>query len=297
MDLNAVRILVRVAEARSFTQAAAALGLTQSGLSRAVARLEAELGVRLLHRSTRSVRLTPDGEAFHTRGAPLLAELEEAGRMLQDRRAEPAGPLRITAPSAFGRVVLLPLLGALTERHPALRVETVLSDRLLDLVEDGFDAAVRTGPVQDARIVARRLAPLAWATVAAPAYLARSGGAPRTVEDLRRHNCLTVRTPQTGRTKPWEFLDAAGRPQDVEVAGNLVFDLGDALVDGALGGWGIAQVMEFAVRDALADGRLVRLLEPFAGRSRELSLLYPRSRQCSPRVAALAQALAQGGWQ
>ncbi len=205
MDLNAVRMLVRVAEARSFTVAAGQLGVSQSGLSRAIGRLEATLGVKLLQRTTRNVGLTPDGRQFVEQVAPLLGGLDEAERQLADRSCTPSGTLRISAPSMFGRKVLVPLLAPLLARYPQLRVETVLSDRLVDLVEEGFDVALRTGPIADRRIVARPLRPLRWVTVASPAYLA-ARGAPADLETLRDHACLAIRNPRSGRLVNWQFL-------------------------------------------------------------------------------------------
>ena len=276
MDLNALRLLVRVAETRSFTRAAADLGLTQSGLSRAISRLEAELGVRLLQRNTRSVSLTPDGQMLYERSAPLLAELAEAEKLM------------------LGRKVVMPVIGELTLRYPDLRIEAVMTDRLVDIVDEGFDALLRTGEIQDQRLIARALTPLRWVTVASPNYLARFG-TPQTVEELRDHNCLTVRNLRSGRMVDWQFM-LDGKVRDVNVEGRLIFDLGDALVDGAVGGFGIAQVMDFAVRDDLAAGRLVPLLQDFAGRSRAISLVYPPSRQYSPKLIAFADALAQAQW-
>ena len=294
MDLNAVRLLVRVAETRSFTRAAGDLGLTQSGLSRAISRLENQLGVRLLQRNTRSVSLTPDGQMLYERSAPLLAELAEAERQMLDRRASPSGLLKISTPSLFGRKVVMPVIGELTLQYPDLRIEAVMTDRLVDIVDEGFDALLRTGDIQDQRLIARALPPLRWVTVASPAYLARFG-TPQTVDELQDHNCLTVRNLRTSRLVDWQFM-LDGKVQDVSVEGRLIFDIGDALVDGALGGFGIAQVMDFAVREDLAAGRLVPLLEDFAGRSRAISLVYPPSRQYSPKLMAFAEALSKTQW-
>eukprot|EP01132_Coremiostelium_polycephalum_P015362 gene15362-18564_t len=205
MDLNAVRLLVRVAETRSFTRAAGDLGLTQSGLSRAISRLENQLGVRLLQRNTRSVSLTPDGQMLYERSAPLLAELAEAERQMLDRRASPSGLLKISTPSLFGRKVVMPVIGELTLQYPDLRIEAVMTDRLVDIVDEGFDALLRTGDIQDQRLIARALPPLRWVTVAAPAYLARFG-TPQTVDELQDHNCLTVRNLRTSRLVDWQFM-------------------------------------------------------------------------------------------
>jgi len=294
MDLNAVRMLVQVAEARSFTTAAGQLGISQSGLSRAIGRLESELGVRLLQRTTRAVSLTPDGRQFVEHCTPLLCGLEDAERRLGDRPCTPSGVLKLTAPSMFGRKVLVPLTGQLMARYPQLQFELVLNDRLVDLVEEGFDAALRTGPISDVRMVARPLRPLRWVTVASPGYIARHG-APESVDALQDHTCLAVRNLRSGRLVDWQFRDGDGL-RDVTAPARMVFDSGDPLVEGALAGVGIVQVMDFAVADALADGRLVRVLEPFEGRTRALSLVYPPSRQASPKLKVLADALSAGTW-
>ncbi|MDV3469534.1 LysR family transcriptional regulator [Stenotrophomonas sp. C3(2023)] len=295
MDLNAVRMLVQVAKARSFTRAAAQLGVSQPGLSRAISRLESGLGVRLLQRNTRNVALTADGRQFVEQVAPLLAGLEDAERQLADRPAMPSGTLRISAPSLFGRKVLVPLLGGLMQRHPQLQVDAVLSDRVVDLVEEGFDAALRTGTPSDVRMIARPLRPLRWVTVAAPGYLQRHG-IPATPAALATHTCLAMRNLRSGRLVDWEFVGADGAQQDYTPTARMVFDSGDPLVEAALAGIGIVQVMEFAVRDALADGRLQRVLQNCEGRERAFSLLYPPARQRSPKLQALADTLLAGDW-
>lgn len=295
MDLNAVRMLVQVADARSFTLAARQLGISQSGLSRAISRLESALGVRLLHRNTRNVSLTPDGRQFVEHCAPLLSGLEDAERRLGDRPSTPSGVLKLTAPSMFGRKVLVPLAGQLMAAHPQLQFELVLNDRLVDLVEEGFDAALRTGPISDVRMVARPLRPLNWVTVASPAYIAQHGE-PATVDALHDHACLAVRNLRSGRLVDWQFREGDGQLREFTPPARMVFDSGDPLVEGALAGIGIVQVMDFAVADALADGRLQRVLQPFEGRSRVLSLVYPPSRQASPKLQVLAEALLAGNW-
>ena len=194
----------------------------------------------------------------------------------------------------FGRKVLVPMLAPLLQQHPHLQVEAVLSDRLVDLVEEGFDAALRTGVIADQRIVARPLRPLRWVTVASPAYLARCG-APEDVATLQDHACLAVRNLRSGRLVDWQFLQD-GQLREVTPPTRMVFDSGDPLVEAAIAGIGIVQVMDFAVADALADGRLQRVLQPFEGRSRALSLIYPPSRQHSPKLQVLADALLAGDW-
>lgn len=193
----------------------------------------------------------------------------------------------------FGRKVLVPLAGQLMATHPQLQFELVLNDRLVDLVEEGFDAALRTGPISDVRMVARPLRPLNWVTVASPAYIARHGE-PASVDALHDHACLAVRNLRSGRLVDWQFRETDGQLREFTPPARMVFDSGDPLVEGALAGIGIVQVMDFAVADALADGRLQRVLQPFEGRSRVLSLVYPPSRQASPKLQVLAEALLGG---
>ncbi|MPM76597.1 HTH-type transcriptional regulator DmlR [bioreactor metagenome] len=290
MDLNAVHMLVKVAEAKSFTQAASQLGTSQSRISRTIAQLEAELGTRLLHRNTRNVSLTPDGCVLVDRSAELIAGLEEAHKLILDRRCEPSGVLRMTAPSVLGRVVLTPLLGQLMRQHPQLQIDASFTDRIVDMVDEGFDAAVRIGPLEDSRMIARSLPPLRWVTVASPDYVAEHG-APQDLQALAGHRCLSVFNHYHGRLAPWQFLNAQGEPQDWLPPQHVTFDTGDPLIEGTLHGLGIAQVMEFAVRSHVDAGRLVRLLPHMEGRSRELSLVYPRARQASPKIKALTQLL------
>ena len=290
MDLNAVQMLIKVAECKSFTQAANQLATSQSRISRTIAQLETELGVRLLHRNTRNVSLTPDGCELVDRCTPLICGLEDARNLLLDRRCEPSGVLRLSAPSVLGRLVLTPLLGQLLAAHPQLQINATFSDRLVDMVEEGFDAAVRIGALQDSRMIARSLPPLKWVTVASPAYL-RVHGTPRNLEELAQHQCLSVFNHYLGKRVHWQFLNAKGEPEDWPVPESITFDSGDPLVEGPLAGLGVAQVMEFAVREHIAAGRLTRLLPEFEGRSRELSLIYPRSRQASPKIKALATLL------
>jgi DNA-binding transcriptional LysR family regulator len=164
----------------------------------------------------------------------------------------------------------------------------------VDLVEEGFDAALRTGTIADQRMVARPLKPLRWVTVASPAYLAAQGE-PADVAALQHHACLAVRNLRSGRLVDWQFLQD-GQLREVTPPTRMVFDCGDPLVEAAIAGIGIVQVMDFAVADALADGRLQRVLQPFEGRSRALSLIYPPSRQHSPKLQVLAEALLAADW-
>lgn len=291
MDLNAVRQFLKVVECQSFTEAAVQLGVTQSGVSRAISRLEQQLGVRLLHRNTRGLSLTPDGILFYQRSGPLVGGLEELRRQLQERRCAPSGVLKLSAPSAFGRVVLMPILARLLERHPQLQVDMVMTDRMVELVDEGFDAVLRTGTIGDQRLIARPLAPLDWVTIASPDYLSRRGipGHPR---ELVAHNCLRVRSQHTGRPDNWRFSES-GRACEVDVDGNLVFDHGDPLLDAARQGIGIVQVMAFYAREALARGEVQAILADYTRPPHPLSLVYQPSRQHSAKLQVLKDALLQ----
>ncbi|MDO6707314.1 LysR family transcriptional regulator, partial [Photobacterium sp. 1_MG-2023] len=261
-DLNAIRQFVKVADNLSFTLAATQLGLTQSGLSRAVSRLETQLGVKLLHRNTRSLSLTADGELFLSRVRPLISGLSDAQHEIQYHGLIPKGTLKVSAPSAFGRAILIPIVNALLEQHEALDIELVLTDRNVDIIDEGFDAVIRSGPIADARVIARPLASADWVTVASARYLARRG-VPQSIADLAQHNCLRVRLSSNGLINPWRFT-AQGQVTRLDVTGNLILDHGDPLVEAAVAGTGIAQLLTFFVRPYLADGRLQEVLSQHA---------------------------------
>jgi DNA-binding transcriptional LysR family regulator len=202
--LGGISVLAAVVETGNFVRAADALGLTQSGISRAVARLEARVGVRLLDRTPRAVSLTDEGRRFHTQVAPLLAGLEEAASEAAEASHAVRGRLKVNVDPWFARLVLAPRLSGLLGAHPQLSIELVVRDTLGDLVSEGFDVAVRFGEPEPSALIARKLLDTRILTCAAPAYLARCGQ-PRHPRDLERHECLLFRDPVTGRPFAWEF--------------------------------------------------------------------------------------------
>ena len=224
----------------SFAAAARELGTVPSTLAKAVSRLEASLDLRLFHRTTRQVSLTPDGERLFQRCQRVLAELEELQSDASGVRAAPSGTLRVDMPIVFGRNVMLPLLARLVQAHPGLELDVRLSDAYVDLVEDGIDVAVRTGTLSDSTLVARRFASQDLVLCAAPAYLARRG-TPRRVEDLAAHDPILFRMPSSGRDRPWQ-LGANGETVTLHPVARLRFNDGEAMVQAALLGLGIAQV-------------------------------------------------------
>jgi LysR family transcriptional regulator for bpeEF and oprC len=190
-DLRTLAIFVKVSERRSFVRAAADLGITQSGVSNAISRLEDQLGVRLLARTTRRVSLTEDGAAFYERCRQVLADLEEAELVLKEVRLRPVGRLRIDMPVSFGRLKVVPLLGAFQAQYPDIKLALSFTDRYVDLIEEGIDVSVRFGELQDSTLIARRLTQAQFRVVAAPSYFAKHGR-PRKPEDLAAHNCLAL---------------------------------------------------------------------------------------------------------
>ncbi|HTP95399.1 MAG TPA: LysR family transcriptional regulator [Burkholderiales bacterium] len=283
--IQGIAVFVRVAEARSFTDAARRLGMSPSGASKAITRLEDRLGVRLVHRTTRSVSLTDDGAAFFERCRQLLGELEDAETAVTRRRSKPSGRLRIQMPEGFGRLVIVPLLARFVDANPELVVDAELSDRVADLADEGLDAAVRIGELGDARLIARRLCDLRFVTVASPDYLARHG-APRTPDDLAHHRCLAYYLPHTHRYREWEFV-AGGERFSRPLSGPLNVNNAQALLDAATAGAGIANVATFIAHEAIRAGRLRVVLREYVPAGPPVWVVYLERRHLSPRVQAL----------
>lgn len=257
-------VFVAVAEAGSLSSAARRLGLTPSAVSRIVARIEARLGVQLLVRTTRTLRLTAEGETYRRAARRILADLDETEAALADR-GSPRGRVRVSAATAHGRLVIVPLLAEFVDRYPGIVVEIDLSDELADVQGGRADVAIRFGPLADSPLTARRLGETGRTVVAAPSYLERAG-TPRRPADLPDHNCLdfTFRRVEPG----WPFRED-GRDFVLPVRGAVAANNGETLVQLALRGVGITRVGTFHVADDLAAGRLVPLLEPFNPQDRE----------------------------
>ncbi len=290
-SLHSIVVFVRVAEARSFTLAARRLGISQSGVSRAVSRLEQKLGVRLVARTTRSVRLTEEGAALLASCRHVLAEVEDAEALIGRRLARPAGRLRLQMPIGFGRCVVAPLLTELRARYPDLVFDIELSDRAADLVEEGLDAVIRIGELTDSRLIARKLCDIRYVTVASPAYLARHGE-PRTPQDLADHACLAYFVPFSGSYRDWDF-SAGKRRLSVPVAGTFNVNNAQMLLDAAIAGAGITAVASFIAFDAVKAGQLELVLRDHAPPGASVSLVYAERRYQSPRVRVLVDFLTQ----
>jgi len=279
--LDAMAVFAQVVEAESFSAAARELGVAKSSVSKQISRLEDELGVRLLNRTTRRLSLTEAGQTFYQGCQRVVAEAAAAESAVTHLAAAPRGRLSVGAPMSFGLRHISPVLPLLLGRCPELTVDLALNDRFVDLVEEGFDVGVRIAHLKDSSLVARRLAPSRSVLCAAPEYLA-AHGMPRTVEDLSAHECLLYSYQVSGGK--WRFDGPNGR-RELRVQGRLRANSGESVLAAALAGFGIARLPSFICGDALRDGRLIRLLpdwiDPFEP---VINAIYPASRNLSPKV-------------
>lgn len=254
--VTGMQVFARVAALGSLSGAARALGMSQTMATKHVAALEERLGVKLLHRTTRKITLTEPGRRYLESVERILAEVEEADATAVAERMEVTGTLRINAPVSFGVREIAPLMAEFTRLHPALAVDLGLNDRVVDLVEEGWDVAVRIGRIQDQTMIARKLARCRILVAGSPAYLAE-GGTPRTVADLAAHNCLAYTLSSALGPRRWLF--GSDGTISVPIQGNLQASNGDALVVAALAGQGLIYEPTFLVGDDLRAGRLVAL--------------------------------------
>ncbi|MGY4534247.1 DNA-binding transcriptional LysR family regulator [Pseudomonas sp. TE3786] len=277
---------VAVAECGQFTAAAQRLGLSSSQVSRQIARLEENLQTRLFYRSTRRVALTEAGQTFLQHCQRLQDGREEALRAVGDLGSEPKGLLRMTCAVAYGERFIVPLVTQFMSRHPLLKVDIELSNRTLDLVQDGIDLAIRLGRLQDSRLVATRLAPRRMYVCAAPGYMQRYGQ-PHSLSELSQHNCLI------GSSDHWDFQQD-GRELSQRVHGNWRCNSGQAVLDAALQGLGLCQLPDYYVQEHLNSGALVSLLEKHQAPNTAVWALYPQQRHLSPKVRQLVDHLKAG---
>lgn len=288
-NLNSLRVFVRVAEARSFATAAKRLGLTGSAVSKSVTRLEKELGVRLLQRTTRSVGLTDDGQSFFEHCQQILMDIEHAENMLSKISSAAYGRLRLHMPVAFGRRVIIPAIPAFLNKHPNLVLNVELSDRTIDMAYEGVDAAVHIGEPADARLIARKLCNLRFVACASPDYLARHGE-PRTPDDLDHHHCLAYVMLHSGRYREWLF-QKDGKIFGKTVSGRLNVNNTETLLEAAIAGLGIAMISNFTAAEAIRSGKLRRILTDYAAIGPQVSVIYLPNRNLSPKVRAFVEFL------
>lgn len=293
MDFNRIAVFVRVVEERGFTAAARALGLPKSSISRSVALLEAALGVRLLHRSTRSVTLTEAGTAFYEQASRGLAGVEEAAAVVADLQAVVRGTIRVTAPVDIGAWMLEPVIARFVRLHPEVHLDVVLTGRVVDLVEEGFDLALRAGQLRDSAIIARKIGSVESSLHASPRYLARAGS-PATLGDLTKHRCVLFRPG--GSSAGWKLKGPSGE-ETVNVKGPVTVDELGFARRAVMAGVGIGLLPTFLCARDVERGRLVRVLPSYLAPGPPLHLVYPSARYLPHRVGVfrdfLVEALAR----
>ena len=283
-DLRTLAIFVKVAERRSFVRAAADLGITQSGVSNAIKRLEEQTGTLLLARTTRRVSLTDDGAAFFERCRQALADIEEAELVLKEARLKPSGNLRVDMSVAFGRLKIVPLLSSFQAEYPDVRLSLTFTDRYVDLIEEGVDVAVRLGVLQDSSLIARRLTSAQFKLVATPGYFAKHGQ-PKTLDDVAKHNCLAFTSRDTRVTRDWRFTQGDGETT-LTPRGTMSFSDGGALCEAACAGYGLAQMHDYYLDSEIARGKLISVLDKFKPKADPVWLVYPPTRHLMPKVRA-----------
>ena len=286
IQLGSIEIFCKAAEMGGFTAAAELLGLTPASVSRSIKRLEEKLGVSLFSRTTRVVRLTSDGELYWTQCQQALEQIAEAERAITGNQKVPSGLLRISAGTLYANYRLLPHLHHFTETYPQIELELSLSNRVVDIVDEGYDLAIRIGTPQDSRLIARKLEDATVGVFATPGYLERRG-VPHALEDLANHDCLQFVLPTTGRAMPWIFSATGGGDLDYVVRSRLrLLDDAFGCVSWGNAGGGLFQTYHFIAGPAVARGELVEVLQAYGGRSRQFSVTYPQNRHLSARVRA-----------
>jgi len=282
-DLNEILIFTRVVQAGSFTAAARTLAMPKSSVSRKVSKLEDRLGVRLLHRTTRKLGLTDAGRLYFERGARIVAEMEEADQAVSRMQAAPRGLLRVTAPLSFA--MLGPMITEYLKRYPDVQVELLCSDRRFDLVEEGFDVAIRAGPLDDSTLIARRLGVIQRVLVASPAYLRRRRS-PRSPADLAEHTCISFAADRAPSV--WT-LHAGERRAEVRVSPRYSVNELDLMLEAVRDGIGIAWIPEFVAIPDVRAGRLRHILREWRSSETQVHAVYPTARHLSPKVVGFVE--------
>ncbi len=283
--LGSIELFCLAAELGSFTAAGLAAGVPQAAVSRSIGHLEERLGSRLFVRTTRSIRLTEGGRGYYQQCRQALTQLVEAERAVSGQQQEPSGTLRISLPTTYGHYRILPLLPEFRLRYPKVQVDIHLGNRNIDFVGEGYDLAIRVRAQPDSTLIARPLEDARLVVVATPAYLARAG-VPQGLDDLARHDCIQFELPSSGRRITWLFNEG-GQEREILTDGGYVCS--DDVLGGvtlAKHGAGLFQTYRFIVERELAEGSLVEVLQPFAGRSRPFTLLYPQGRHMPLRLRA-----------
>jgi LysR family transcriptional regulator for bpeEF and oprC len=282
MKFNGISEFVTTVEQRSFVLAAQIMGMTPSGVSKAVTRLEKRLGTRLLNRSTRRLTLTASGVLFYQRCRQIILGLRDAESLVSRDGKRPRGTLRVDLAPLFGRLCVMPSLPAFATRYPDLMVQVVFRRQHFDLFDEGIDVAVRVGNVSGPAVMNRCIGITRYTTCASVGYLERFG-IPQRPEELLQHNCLTFMSSETGQSKDWHFSDGQAS-FSLSVTGNLSLGNTDGLLSSAVEGFGIVQIPDYMARPAIDKGSLHPLLTNYVDRGRPISIVTPNNRELSAKV-------------
>jgi DNA-binding transcriptional LysR family regulator len=283
------RVFAQVAEMGSFIKAANALEIPRASVSAAVQQLEAQVGVRLLHRTTRRVRLTTDGEQLLARLRPLLAEVEDIDQLFQSSQRQVSGRLSIDVPSRIARRLIVPALPGLLRRHPRLQLVLGSTDRAIDLVQEGVDCAVRVGSLYDSSLVVRPQGHIGLINCASPAYL-HEHGVPEHPRDLSNgHWAVGYASPRTGRGLPWEYVSGDGSEHVAEIPSRVIVNNAESYIACSLAGLGLIQIPRFDVPHLLDAGELVEVMPAYRAAPMSISMLYPHRRQRSRRLVVFLE--------
>lgn len=284
--IDLFRIFVRVVDSASFTRAADTLGLPRSSVSAAVQELEARLSARLLHRTTRKVSPTQDGLAFYERCTRLIADVEEAEALFRQAASRPSGKLRLDVPGRIGRLVIAPALPEFLEQYPEIDIDLGVTDRAVNLVEDGVDLVLRVGPLGDSGLIARSIGALRLLNVASPGYLERHG-VPQTPRDLGAHWAVNYASPSTGRVEEWEWVDE-GEVRRIPLRARVTVNSAEAYIACCLSGLGLIQIPAYDVERHLRAGELVDVMPRHRAEPMPVTLLYTHRQHLSRRLRVFA---------
>lgn len=288
--IDLFRIFVRVVECASFTRAADTLSIPRSSVSAAIQELEARVGTRLLHRTTRVVAPTQDGSTFYERCLRLIDDVEDAENIFR-QSSSPSGRLRIDVPGRIGRLIIAPALPVFLDRYPEIDIDLGVTDRTVKLVEENIDCVLRVGPLADSGLIARPIGKLQLINVASPAYL-EDHGLPRSPADLDRHLAVNYASPSTGRIEAWEWVED-DTVRAVPMRGRVTVNSAEAYIACCLAGLGLIQVPAYDVKDHLVSGELVEVMAGYRAEPMPVTLLYPHRLHLSRRVQLLTDWLEQ----
>lgn len=285
MQWEGICEFVKVAETESFTRAAKGLSVSTAHVSRQISALEERLHIKLFYRTTRKVSLTQEGGVFYHHCRSVLDGLDDAERAVTNLQSRPQGKIRLTAPVTYAERKILPLLNNFLEQYADVEITANLTNQQLDLIEDGYDIAIRLGKLADSALIARKLSERTNYVCASPAYLERCGS-PHSLSELAQHNCLL------GTLDHWRF-NVAGRQKQIRVRGNLTYNSGSGLLDAALKGLGLVQLPDYYVRSHIDRGRLVSVLDEYIEHGEGVWAVYPHNRHLSPKIRLLVDYLVQ----